>query len=371
MPANPELLALVDAQSKSRQSISDKVIAYLMWLWRGFDGWYKPSLVDEVSQQAWQAVSAGQAATAAVTDQYLAQTSSLVRGSPVAPVGVGPDMRKSLRFGVSGPEVQARIASEFRWQVYRNETLDVALAKATDRIETAVSEDLALAVQRQAASFQEVRKVRTFMRVTRGENTCGLCAAASNQLYFRQDLMPIHARCRCTVIETSPQAARKQRKQKGMRGRDDDGEYMALSDADYQRLTGVTRGLYGRDLKDIRYVVDENGELGPVLRNLTQKEATVRRLKDGSYETTGGYTRPAALQGPREDTVDVPRKDKRTPQQKRLSPSDGLDGMSPADARGRIGAHEKALSWAKMNDLPEQVSYHSERVRLLRVRAGQ
>ncbi|MEQ9093070.1 MAG: hypothetical protein RLN63_03105, partial [Miltoncostaeaceae bacterium] len=38
-----------------------------------------------------------------------------------------------------------------------------------------------------------------YERVLGGGESCPLCVVASQQIYYREDLMPIHERCQCSV----------------------------------------------------------------------------------------------------------------------------------------------------------------------------
>ena len=111
--------------------------------------------MQDVSEQAAAAVGAGQAGTAGLADSYLAASTTLVRGAATAPAGVSPAMRESLRHGVTGPEVQARVAQEFRWQIFRGLDPDSALGVAMNRARESASQDLNLAFQRQVADFTD------------------------------------------------------------------------------------------------------------------------------------------------------------------------------------------------------------------------
>lgn len=326
---DPRLLALVDAHAAGRGTIADRVFAALYALWAPFDGWYRPSLVQDVSEQAAAVVSAGQAGTAGLADSYLAASTTLVRGAATAPAGVSPAMREPLRHGVTGPEVQARVAQEFRWQIFRGLDPDSALGVAMNRARESASQDLNLAFQRQVADFTRKRQVQRFRRVTRGEKACGLCVAASNRVYTRGDLMPMHSRCRCSVIEVGSVL----------------GGGRIVSDEEYLALAGASRSLSSSDLKDVRYVVDEHGELGPVLRNATQRVSGV----DSRGRVEGKSPAP--------------------PQAKRLDPAHGLNGLSTSELARKEAIAQKSLAFARDNDLsPSLIEWHSDRLRLIQDR---
>lgn len=301
-------------------------------LWSRFDGWYVPSLVDEVAAEAASSVGAGQVAVAAVTDAYLARSSTLVRGEPVSPVGVPPQMRDTQRTGVKATDVYGRVASEFRWQFSRGVDVETARTFAQSRAVAMGGQDLSLAFQRQTASFTDRRHVKRFRRVTRPEKgTCGLCIAASNHTYTRGDLLPIHARCRCSVIEDDAVL----------------GGGSVTSDETWAKLRGTARSMSATDLKDVRYVIDEHGELGPVLRDANQR---VSKVRDGRVDT---------------------KKPKSGTPGKVLDPAGGVSAMTIADVERSEQIARKSLAYAKKNSLQQQIEWHTTRLQRLQARRAQ
>ena len=325
MPSREDLLlALVDAHAANRTKLEERVAATLVALWGRFDGWYVPHLVAEAAAQAADLVGAGQVGVAGITDDYLARTTTLIRHEPVSPIGVNPSMRSTLRAGVTGPEVYERVAQEFRWQFFRGVDVDEARQVATVRAREMSAQDLGLAFQRQTADFTQKRRVALFRRVTRHEGTCGLCVAASHHVYTRGDLLPIHARCRCSVIAADG----------------DLGGGSVTSDETWAKLQGTALSLSARDLKDVRYVVDDHGELGPVLRNANQR---ISRVRDGRVR----------LKGPQD------------PEAKMLDPAHGISTMTAEQIDRAIGISEKSLTYARTRGLDRQVRWHTARMGLL------
>jgi len=85
--------------------------------------------------------------------------------------------------------------------------------------------------------------------------SCGLCIVASDRIYGRGDLMPLHGRCHCLVapIVGDVDPGRE------LNGDDLSALYKGAAVAGRQSSTD------GRDLKKVRVQVNEHGELGPVL----------------------------------------------------------------------------------------------------------
>lgn len=244
---------MIDAHTTSRDRIEARVERVVRDRWGRFDGWYSDALVAEVAAEVAAAVAAGQVGVAQVTDAYLARVAQVVRGRAVGPVGVTPDMSQSLRDGVTGPEVQARAAVEYRWQVSTGVERATAAVLAAQRAWNMASTDLGLAFQHQTRTFMTVTGADGYRRVIRPERskggTCGLCVAASNRVYYKTDLMPLHGGCHCTVVEVG--------------GDVDEG--LVVNDEEYARIAGESDSLNRKDLRKVRVQVQQHGELGPVL----------------------------------------------------------------------------------------------------------
>lgn len=163
---------------------------------------------------------------------------------PEQPRGVDPEL------------VWRRPAETFRYQRSIGTPEEEALERALERAERIADDDVSLG-ERQAAraQLQAVATVTGFRRVIRPElsdnGSCGLCVAASDRIYSIETLLPIHARCRCVVMPI-------------LDGEEDPGR--ALNREDLQRLYEAAGSTAAADLKRIRVVVHEHGELGPVLR---------------------------------------------------------------------------------------------------------
>lgn len=134
--------------------------------------------------------------------------------------------------------------------------IDEEFAKAeAEQLAEVLSLTDALLARRDAAyeALVASERVTHYRRVIRPElsetGTCGLCIAAAAKAYSVEDLLPIHTRCKCTVLP--------------ILGADDPGEQFNLSDI---------RGIYAQvpatrrqELSTFRYTVEDLAELGPVL----------------------------------------------------------------------------------------------------------
>jgi len=247
MATEDRVIRLVDTFAAQRRQLEQRILSLVAADLNGFDGWYVPATVAELSRTLAQQVMAGQRGVAALTDTYLARVSTEALGRTVGPAGVAPEMSASLRRGVTAPEVYDRVSATFRWQestgVGRVNAAKAALTRANEMAVT----DLGLAHQRQASRFMQRARLPRYRRVIRTESACGLCAAAAQRIYFREDLMPIHAYCKCAVVPAA--------------GGSDVGKQ--LNDVSLNDLYAAAGSTRPADLRKVTVV--QHGELGPQL----------------------------------------------------------------------------------------------------------
>jgi hypothetical protein len=156
-------------------------------------------------------------------------------------------------------------------------TREVADAQARDRIDQLVEDNVMLAQRfAEAEVLQRVvdldapgPRIIGYRRVIHPElsetGVCGLCIAAADQRYKVGDLLPIHARCKCTVAAIT----------------EDHDPADDVNAADLGALYDLAGGTAGPGLKRVRYQLDEHGELGPVL--VPQRERKPRKDYQREY----------------------------------------------------------------------------------------
>ena len=159
-----------------------------MWRRQGFDA----ADIDVTVQM----VLASQRAIVAATDAGLALQAAAATGTTSRPIGLNPEplIGRVARNGVSLEEVYSRPRV-----VARQDGFDrgVAYLRATIALDGQLA-------QRRAAHAVTVadRRVVGWRRQVNpvpGGQTCGLCIAASTQTYRKENLLPLHSHCRCTV----------------------------------------------------------------------------------------------------------------------------------------------------------------------------
>jgi hypothetical protein len=249
-----EVLALVQAQARTRQVITDQAIAGVAAEVRAFAEWNDHKAITGLAGRLARIVGPRQRIMAGVTDSYLARVLTVLRGKPVTAAGA---IHTAELRGRPLESVYGRLADYNRWRVHEGDSPAEALAKTVTRAEVMADTDVTLADVRQAAKTLETRgqsaRIDGFRRVIHPERsttgTCGLCIVASDRIYKVRELMPIHARCRCEALPIV----------NGV----DPGKNLNRDDfAMIYKAAGATTS---RKLKEARFTVNHHGELGPVL----------------------------------------------------------------------------------------------------------
>lgn len=251
-PNQDQIAAYAAAQGQSQAALTLLATNQARNAAQSFTAWYDSGQIGAWAQQLAQFIEAVQGQSASTTDAYLSEVASLIKGSNVSPAGAVKV--SGLRKGVSHTEVYGRSADQYRYARSIGKSEDEAQQTAVQTAIDNASTDVQLAQRAQAQRFMVVKKVDGYRRIIHPEESaggsCGLCVAASSNFYHRGDLLPIHRNCKCTI---SPII-------NGI----DPGHVLNQSDlkALYQQAGGSTRA---KDLAKVRYVVHDNGELGPVL----------------------------------------------------------------------------------------------------------
>jgi hypothetical protein len=75
-----------------------------------------------------------------------------------------------------------------------------AMQAGLARLNILTDTDLQMAKVRQAQISLRAVGAETYRRVTTSEDPCALCEIAATQIYYTDDLMPIHPRCSCDIV---------------------------------------------------------------------------------------------------------------------------------------------------------------------------
>lgn len=241
----------VDAHTLSRAVLTAQAVSAARSAFEGFDGWYDTGAIRALCEALAARAQGLQKQQAAVTNAYLARVTSTMSGRRVSPPAV-IDVR-GLRQNITHAGAYGRVTNHYRWRVSEGDEPELATAKAVERAAIVAETDIDLAFRDMADAFMRERDVSTYRRVIRPERSasgsCGLCVVASDQIYSTGELLPLHGRCKCTVLPIT----------------DDRDPGLSLNRDDFRRLYSAAGSSAGADLKRTRVTVNQHGELGPVL----------------------------------------------------------------------------------------------------------
>jgi hypothetical protein len=338
------IAALVDSQAKTRRQLTSLAVNAAVRPLRGYTRWWESEGTDEYLAAVRRVVRPAQLQMARTTDAYLARVMSTMTGARVNPVGAvsvtglrraipadiaqriadalpgtydfAPNQPAATTSSTSGTQpvstVQSatttaastvdpdapygRIIDSARFQITAlGYTQQRVQARAMRRAAAVAQTDIMLADRAQSRHTLRTRGVQRYRRVIRpyagsAGPVCGLCIVAADRTYFIEDLLPIHANCRCEVVPMGSVA--------------DPGFSLNRDDLNaIYAAAGSTGGgkLQGGALKSVRVQVSEHGELGPVLLNAAHRRRgiaevaaatssdrqTVAKAQLASYETVG------------------------------------------------------------------------------------
>jgi hypothetical protein len=193
------VLALVDRQAATRERLSGNLLALLARLWAALTTGqrYDDAQVAAFAAQAAALSKGARTAASGAQEAYLRQILVLLDTQPGRGLKVSiPDAPR----GVDPVAQYTRPVEEFRrLRVSGLDELE-ANERALRRLQLIGDTDVSLAVRDTSAQvLASADKVTGWRRVVHPElsrgGSCGLCVVASDRLYHRGDLMPLHARC--------------------------------------------------------------------------------------------------------------------------------------------------------------------------------
>ncbi len=285
-----ELQALIEAQSQIRDQQSKLAQAGVRRAFEQVTDFRDPKQTRRAVTEAVKVVQAAQRRTASVADGYLARSTTLITGRRSDTVGavdvrslrrkLPQDVIEQLAGGrgvtaaqatraqsrveaVPAEEVYGRIPDSIRFAtVAKGKSEEQARIEGLRRAMAVADTDVALAERAQVQRFLTERKPKGVVGYRRilhpelgsGAPPCGLCVVASDRLYHIEDLMPLHARCRCSVSVATADS--------------DPGQ--SLNQEDLRAIYEASGGNTRNQLKTVRVEYAEHGELGPVIVNATQ-----------------------------------------------------------------------------------------------------
>lgn len=249
-PAPETAIGTLAAQQAAAQAnLTNRLLVVLATLWQSLTDPANTEQLRTFATRGAAMLRAAELATGQLTETYLRQV--LAAMNVDVPPRTLVELPDALR-GVPDEEVILRPAATVRY--LRSKDDPNAAEAGLERLRIMAETSLQLA-SRYAANrvVDQVPGVDGYRRILRpylsAGGSCGLCVAASDRRYKRGDLMPIHARCKCSVLPIV--------------GDNDPG--MELNGYDLNAIYADSGGNTVAKLKRTRYVVEQHGELGPVL----------------------------------------------------------------------------------------------------------
>lgn len=210
-------------------------------------GQYRDADLDRFVNQVVPVVLAGQRQVSSLTDAYLALVLSNQMGRTVRAAGPLADYPR----GVDPAEVYARPYVEVRTKLAAGLPLTAAKSAGRARLQDIARTDVQLARTTTARRSFQRAGVSRYQRVLTGSKSCALCYVASTQTYSRDDLLPIHPGCDCSVAPVVGTFDR-------------NAELEATHEAIQERFGATDRGGRAIDYRK-SLIVQEHGEMGPLL----------------------------------------------------------------------------------------------------------
>lgn len=198
--ALPEQRTTATAYAAAVAAVRRRVLELALRSWDQL-GQYREAEIERLTAKLAPLVVAGQIRIAALTDAYLARVEAEEFGERVAPLGVPAKTVTTLAVrGVAFPTVYRRIGVAVWAALADGDPFTLAVRKGRARLDETVATDLQLAKTHASRYIIERReRVVGFRRNLEGSDSCALCMIASTQRYRKGDLLPIHARCDCSV----------------------------------------------------------------------------------------------------------------------------------------------------------------------------
>lgn len=242
--------ALVTAHGRAQGAAVAGSLAAVDAAWRRLDNPYDPQAERAFAEAAAQVIRAGRGRSNDLVDAHMRR----ILASVDVDLRVHPVARAEPR-GLPVEDVMARAAKQYRWEISEGRAEAEARESGARRARLMAETDVAMAARDAFAQIVEsVPEITGYRRVVHPElsagGTCGLCIAAATRVYQKADLLPLHGRCKCTVLPI-------------VEGVPDLAQTINEIDLDdlYVRI-GETRR---EELSKFRIRVEDHGETGPTL----------------------------------------------------------------------------------------------------------
>jgi hypothetical protein len=244
-------------------------------------------------------VQGARLASVEMTSGYIRRTLQLTDGiSPDVADFIAEDVANGIRNGAALEEVYARPIITARTALSKGANYADAMRQGKNRLDTTVATDVQVGMRDTVYEYgRRVPQIRAWRRVLAPGKVCGLCVAASTQIYRTGALMPIHDNCDCGVIPETENFIPRDVNAKRLRDlQTNAGEN--YSKKTYRDHTNRRNEHHASGLKSVRGWVDDEGGIHygnpPEDAKAVLPPTTVREhgelgptLVDASHEFTG------------------------------------------------------------------------------------
>lgn len=302
-----ELNAWLDQYAVATAEANQLASAAVWSAYAEIDDWFNPSQTVPAALAAGQTLRAAQRVHSGLMSEFLAIVIELLTGRrPTTSTRRVPDYPRNAEVF----DVYSRPVFEAREKLDRGFEQELAEIEAKVMAEMAAETDLLMTRRDTGLLVMESAGVTQYRRVVRPElsktGVCGLCIAAATKRYSIEDLLPIHTRCKCTVLPIVD----------GF----DPGEINA---DDLEKVYAEIPATKRQELATFRYKVQDNGELGPVLEPAAKQKDVPRADEPAAPDSAG-----AGASGPGDTVPPVA--------------SGGADGDDPDAAVRAVQAEARA-----------------------------
>lgn len=200
MPPDPKVAAAVKGYGAATETVRARVLAFVERSWGGLGSW-RDADIDRFVAQVLPVVRGGQRQAAALTDAYLAQVAAAVFGGRARLSGVPDRVIDEIRGHAKSRDVYRRPGAAVWTGLAEGLEVDEAVKRGLTRALALASTDLQLAkthATRHVLSADD--RVTGYRRALRSGKSCSLCKVASDRIYKRDALLPVHNYCRCSVV---------------------------------------------------------------------------------------------------------------------------------------------------------------------------
>jgi len=271
------LLKLIEKQAALVTGLSVQTIAMLTKLWSPYRSWTDYDLTVALAARSATTVDAASKAARQRQRTYLKflykelgitmPSNDVIDTDGGLSIVIPGGVELYMREGTTPLDVYQRPAEEYRYFKSTGVSDQEALNKAIERVSVMADTDLTLARRDENRRvFRNTPEVDGYRRVIHPERSqdgmsCGLCVVASQRIYSKQELMPIHDECNCDVLPII--------------GDNDPGN--ELNQDDLNALYEAAGGNSSEELLKTRVSFLEHGELGPIIAGGNRKGSKQRK----------------------------------------------------------------------------------------------